>query len=57
MRISKKLCEALVLALPNFDQLFDLDPDASGVGIGVVLIQDQCLIAYFSEKLNGLRKN
>jgi len=56
-KLTTKLCEALVLARPNFDKQFEIDCDASEVGIGVALMQDQCLIAYFSEKLNCLRKN
>jgi len=56
-KLKAKLCEASVLALPDFNKLFEVDCDARGVSIGAILMQNQCPINYFSEKLNGSRKN
>ena len=51
--LKDKFTHAPLLLLPNFGKTFELESDASGVGIGGVLIQDGKPIAYFSEKLHG----
>jgi hypothetical protein len=50
--LKRKITEQPVLVLPDFQKTFQVKCDASGFAIGVVLSQEDRMIAYFSEKLN-----
>jgi len=55
--LKKRLTEAPLLVLPDFTRTFEIECDASGIGIGGVLMQEGRPIAYFSEKLSGAQLN
>ncbi|GFX61651.1 retrovirus-related Pol polyprotein from transposon 297 [Trichonephila clavipes] len=56
-QIKRTLTEAPILQLPNFSEQFNLFTDASGVGIGAVLQQNQKPTAFASRTLNKAERN
>jgi hypothetical protein len=52
-KMKKVMSTCPVLSLPDFSQPFILECDASGEGIGAVLMQNRHPIAYESRKLRG----
>ena len=55
--LKRCLISAPLLMLPDFNKQFYIECDASGIGIGGVLMQEGKPVAYFSEKLNGAQLN
>ncbi|GJX02139.1 putative reverse transcriptase domain-containing protein [Tanacetum coccineum] len=55
--LKQKLCSATILALPKGVENFIVYCDASHKGLGVVLMQNEKVIAYASRQLKILEKN
>ena len=48
-RLKQAMVQALVLALPDFSKLFIVEANALGNGLGVLLMQEGRLIAFYSK--------
>ena len=55
--MKKLMISCPVLALPDFSQLFMLECDPSGEGIGAILMQNNHPIAFESRKLKDYERH
>lgn len=55
--LKQAMPSTLVLALPNFSETFEIETDASDIGIGVVLMQKGQPIAFLSKALGVTHKH
>lgn len=56
-KLKQAMVTTLVLALPNFKETFEIETDASDVGIGTVLMQKGQPIAFLSKALGETHKH
>lgn len=54
--MKKRVIEQPILMLPNFNKVFQVDYDASGLAIRAVLSQEEKLITFFTKKWNDDKK-
>jgi hypothetical protein len=55
-KIKNEMKKRIQLTIPNFEKHFVLETDASNIGIGACLMQEDKAIAYISRSLNGAEK-
>ena len=55
--IKERITKALLISLPDFSKVFEVECDGTRIGIGGVLSQENLPLACFSEKLNETKQN
>ena len=54
--VKQKIDESPILAMPDFNKVFQVEYNASGSAIRVVLIQEGKLVTFFSKQLNDAKR-